>query len=347
MEKIDLNNYEAYFLDFMEGTLSAEEKHDLFAFLALHPELKSEMEADFGDLELSPEAITFEWKADLKIDENTLILTSNTVDDVMIASVEGQLSAAHDTELQHYIKANGLEETFAYYKASILKADTTIVFAEKRKLKVKTGLVITLPLITRFAAIAAVGVVLLTVAFRNWDTSNPIIENEIGNEFALVGRSNTTIDFTKVRGQVNGFDVVEQSNNQISPRQKNYLLPDFIEDDVVIDQNSTQKDSTDEEVPLERMGLDKEGSEILNEDQIAEDIPVKTPATDPGSMDEDPLVILASVKTEEPYKVVTNAASNLVNRDVSFTRDRDVKSNDYVAYSFKVGKFEFERKKSR
>ena len=48
MEKIDLNNYEAYFLDLMEGTLSAEEKHDLFAFLELHPELKAEMEEDFG-----------------------------------------------------------------------------------------------------------------------------------------------------------------------------------------------------------------------------------------------------------------------------------------------------------
>ena len=63
MEKIDLNNYEAYFLDFMEGSLSAEEKHDLFTFLEKHHELKNEFELDFGEMALFPVTITFENKA--------------------------------------------------------------------------------------------------------------------------------------------------------------------------------------------------------------------------------------------------------------------------------------------
>lgn len=32
MEKIDLTNYEAFFLDYSEGNLGEEEKYDLFNF---------------------------------------------------------------------------------------------------------------------------------------------------------------------------------------------------------------------------------------------------------------------------------------------------------------------------
>jgi hypothetical protein len=45
MSKINIHNYEAYFLDFAEGTLSAADIQELEAFLVLHPELRSELEA--------------------------------------------------------------------------------------------------------------------------------------------------------------------------------------------------------------------------------------------------------------------------------------------------------------
>ena len=92
---------------------------------------------------------------------------------------------------------------------------------------------------------------------------------------------------------------------------------------------------------------DTDGSNALNKDEFVEQEEDDNPGIDPDYADEEPDVVVASVKTEEPYKLVTDAASNFVNKDVKFTRDKDVASNDYVAYSFKVGKFEFERKKSR
>jgi len=49
------------------------------------------------------------------------------------------------------------------------------------------------------------------------------------------------------------------------------------------------------------------------------------------------------VKTN-PYGCI---ASDLINREVSFTREKDKATENYVAYGFKLGKFEFERKKSK
>lgn len=45
MSKINIHNYEAFFLDFAEGNLSAADIQELEAFLFLHPELRSELEA--------------------------------------------------------------------------------------------------------------------------------------------------------------------------------------------------------------------------------------------------------------------------------------------------------------
>lgn len=342
MEKIDLNNYEAYFLDLMEGTLSAEEKHDLFAFLELHPELKAEMEEDFGLFELNPEPVTYDGKAQLKIDEAELILTANTVDDIMIASVEGQLSPEHDAQLATYVAANNLEETFAYYKATVLQPDTGIRYPEKQKLKVKTGLVISLPLITRIGAIAAVGIVLLTVAFKNWDGQDVVNTDEPSTIFASDARIKSMFDFDKTRVLNDEADVVVEDGQNLNnpPRQNKQILPDINEDNIAMEDSPVVID-TATAIPFEWE---------TPKDDIVEEDPDKQPTNpdiDEVVEDEELDVTLASVKTEEPYKIVTDAAANIVNRDVKFTRDRSTASNDYVAYSFKVGKFEFERKKSR
>ncbi|MFT5821589.1 MAG: hypothetical protein ACI8ZM_002842 [Crocinitomix sp.] len=344
MEKIDLNNYEAYFLDLMEGTLSAEERHDLIAFLELHPELKAEMEEDFGALELNPSPITFEGKAQLKIDESELILTANTIDEIMIASIEGQLSTEHDVQLAAYISTNNLEKTFAYYKATLLKADTSIVYAEKGKLKVKTGIVISLPLIARIGAIAAVGVVLLTVAFRNWDGQDVVNSDGPTNYFTSIGRTNSMFDFTKTRimNDVANPTIENEDERNNTPMRNEELLPDVNDDNIALEVNPVLIDTATAR-PLD-WELPNEDPEEMNNEDVVEESPAPIILDEIG---EDPAVVLASVTTEEPYKIVTDAASNLMNRDVKFTRDRNVASNDYVAYGFKLGKFEFERKKSR
>ena len=83
-----------------------------------------------------------------------------------------------------------------------------------------------------------------------------------------------------------------------------------------------------------------------DDDEIAED-----PSNQVNEHEENATSItedLADANTvEQPYRLITNAASDLINREVSFTREKDNATENYVAYGFKLGKFEFERKKSK
>lgn len=344
MEKINLNNYEAYFLDFMEGSLSAEEKHDLFKFLEKHPELKDEFELDFGEMALFPEHIIFENKADLKIDEADLIITPNTLPDLMVASIEKQLADKHQQQLISYIDKHELSAVYATYQNTILKPDLAVVFEEKERLKQKGGLLISMAAFKRVAAIAAVGLVLLTLAI-NWDGNpgnsainsqakfvNDQVKTKFLNGFVVEGAdensNESTFEIEALKSQKKSNpkelgDIIESINNGGLAEQKNEVKNDSLP--LIQPTLNTIK-----ELPNEYELVKEEKNEPT------EQLPILVETED----------IYASIRKEEPYKIVTDAAANLVNRDVKFTRDRNLATDDYVAYSFKVGNFGFEYKKS-
>jgi hypothetical protein len=345
MEKIDLNNYEAYFLDYMEGNLSAEEKFDLFAFLELHPELKEEFEDDFADMALIPETVTFDAKASLKVEEDSLMVTSATVDELMIASVEGQLSKNQEAKLQAYITENGLAKQYAYYQATQLKPDTSIQFEDKASLKQKTGVVISMTWVTRVAGIAAAGAILVMVAL-NWggDASTSVNQPAFfANDFKTHQRLNldahqiTTDEWVETNN-----DLVAENEQKSEQNSEEQPLPNDFQPEIenFVEQNPNEDDQ-DDNSPIILPDDEDPKVEIADQQQESEEGIDEEKAS---SIEDE----YASTNIqEEPYKLVTNAASNLINRDVSYTREKDQSTDDYVAYSFKLGKFEFERKKAK
>ena len=361
MEKIDLNNYEAYFLDFMEGNLGAEEKQDLFDFLALHPELKSEMEADFVGVELFPTNVEFGDKAALKIDESDLILSLNTVEELMIASIEGQLSQKHEGQLQAYIQKENLERKYAAYKATILVADQSIIYPEKSELKKETR-VIHFSFYARVASVAAVGLFLIGFAI-NWNKFDPI--DATASNGVNTGRKQ--ISFAKSGAAT--IDIKEQSGTNLMADESSNPNLFEKEQEKTIDKNVMQPElQTPEQgsfvAQVEKPKIDSAKNDISpikrmefielenNESQIAE-LPDNLDSLKIDKrikqIEEEGDVLYAlsnTIRKEEPFRIVTDAASNVVNRNIQFTRDKDVTANEYVAYSFKVGSFEFERKKS-
>lgn len=346
MEKIDLNNYEAYFLDFMEGSLSAEEKHDLFTFLEKHPELKNEFELDFGEMALFPVTITFENKAELKIDEADLIITPNTLPDLMVASIEKQLSSKHQQQLISYIDKHELSAVHATYKNTILKPDLAVVFDEKERLKQKGGILISKATFRRAAAIAAVGLVLVTLAV-NWgvspgantiDPQSKFVNDQVKTRFL-----NGFISDHTERNKADFSTDVEPNQEPKSPAPKEIdeLIQFMNNEDIVEQRDEISNDSIpalkNNPTPLDDLEQPKDYELVKDEDKdpVEKGIPMLHT--------ED---IYASIRKEEPYKIVTEAASNLVNKEVEFTRDRNINTNNYVAYSFKLGNFGFEHKKS-
>jgi hypothetical protein len=346
MEKIDLTNYEAFFLDYSEGNLGEEEKYDLFNFLEAHPELKADFELDFGVIQLDAASIQFEDKPSLKKRDEDLVVTMSTIDDLMIASVERQLSAKEEELVSRYVRENNLQTKFAYYQASILKADTSVVYPEKEKLKMKTGVVISFPFWAKVASVAAVGLLLITMTF---DWNNPVNTNAGGrNKATLLGDSsfntNPTDKIQTVDSSIpeNGggtaqYQPLKQNKNKSLDPQKNQ---EFTPDQNFPDNMVQTPDSQDKKMDTLKIDENPE-IEIVEDDQ-------NNPVPFEKVESQNPSGDLADVKKyqkEEPYKIVTDFVGDIVNTDINYTKNKDLASNSYVGYGFKIGTFEFERKK--
>ncbi|HTB32205.1 MAG TPA: hypothetical protein VK808_09275 [Bacteroidia bacterium] len=131
---INLNNYEAYFLDYYEGSLSPALVMELMEFVAKHPELKEE----FENVELialtDTDKIKFDKKESLK-KSLTGINTAN-FDEYAIQFVEGTLSPDLQHELKAFIGQNAqYKRELDLYTKTKLVPDTSIVLEDKYLLK--------------------------------------------------------------------------------------------------------------------------------------------------------------------------------------------------------------------
>jgi len=128
MGAINLNNYEAYLLDYFEGNLSEDLVTDLKVFVLAHPEL----EIDLNDSELlfiQKEELPFDLKSELKKSENEF------PDEIILNYIEGNLSASEKLKVdaeayEDYDLARNLE----IYKKTILPVETDQVFNSKQQL---------------------------------------------------------------------------------------------------------------------------------------------------------------------------------------------------------------------
>lgn len=152
---IDKTNYEAYFLDFHEGSLSADQLLELEAFLLENPELRDELN-DYEAVSLEGvEKIDNEvLKARLRKKEEFEI---SELDYLLIGQLEGKLNQKEKTRLED-LKAKDqsiAKEEELYGKTRLVPE--AFLFNQKHKLKRKTRLVY----LVQYASAAAAAIVLL------------------------------------------------------------------------------------------------------------------------------------------------------------------------------------------
>lgn len=136
MERISIFNYEAFYLDFLEGTLSEEETALFLAFLEEHPELQLDDENLFA-IEDDQVALDTSFKENLKqLNFETTVITLNNVEQFLIAQTEGLLSSTKRAELNVFLsKDPSLLHAQRLYANTKLNPDLSIVFEEKSSLK--------------------------------------------------------------------------------------------------------------------------------------------------------------------------------------------------------------------
>lgn len=154
---VDIHNYEAYFLDYLEGSLPEAESRALMAFLDEHPHLRQELES-YDKVLMDPDlGIQYDKKQSLKRSEETGIPMD---DQRAIAALEGD-SDGRDAD----------ERLLAMYQHTRLAADPGIRFIEKVSLKKRPMI---MPPYVRYAAAA---MIVMLIAVGAWFTFSP--ENSI------------------------------------------------------------------------------------------------------------------------------------------------------------------------
>ena len=302
MGRINKENYEAYFLDFLEGNLTDEQQDQLNQFLEKNPSLKNEL-AEM-ELHFLPEegGKSSSIKASLIREESTALLEK---DYLMISQIEGTINEEEKAALGNMIRQNeALADDLAiYHKTKLLPEDGMISFPLKKELIQKERKLI---LWWHYASAAAAAVLLLLVfngkhidpAYQPYEMAWNVTE--------------TTEDVTP-----SGI-VVKEEAPAIEYNQE-------IQEELPLMESSQLANLRKEESPKEGSTdiVEKESiEEVLAENQFAENntIQQETPSDSEPKVDEEvpsePVLAELPKKGEEEYTPLGEYAKNKIKNDL-------------------------------
>jgi len=334
MEKITTYNYEAFYLDYLEGNLGDIEQAMLFDFLNVHPDLKA-------DLELDDDVLTFSLNPDLqslsKFEKEDLKyfdckaneICLNNVADFMVAELEGEISADKKIKLSNFITDHALELDKNYFKATKLQVDLTEVYPNKNELK-KTALI--LPLWLKISSVAAVGLLLFNFLGQSPNTA---VYTPRQNNFAL-----------NIDANVTPFEI-KMSNNRSTQKEFIASSSNQNEQKVIAKENPNHTDDTTIFIMDSTPDVD-----IVKEEKFNFNQKDKTPKVEGENDDvafedphQNPLKSNNNIKLMDMYKPVTRLTNSYTNLNVSYKKS--VPESEYQVTAFSIGKFSFERKRKK
>jgi hypothetical protein len=183
---INKHNYEAYFIDHIDGNLSRRDEAMLMAFLDANPDLKAELEDFISEPLTADPSITYNNKGALKMNSISDVPTEK--DKLLIAHLEGDHDESEQARVAVLIaKDTELAAAFSNFEKSIIVADPSIVHPDKSSLKKKAGLAI-LPWWTTYAAAAMLIILLgLTIYFQFIGSSHETIQQQTFTRLEAIG----------------------------------------------------------------------------------------------------------------------------------------------------------------
>jgi hypothetical protein len=331
--KINIENYEAYYLDFLEGNLNEVDMFEFSDFLKQHPELK--IEEDILDFKLVPtEKLDKSYLNELKVFDESESICENNYEYFMISSIEKQLNSSKEIELQDFISKNKIyQNEYNLYQKSRLKADLTQVFEDKKSLK--QAMVI--PMYYKLISIAATVILaLLLIPF----SKNSFHEIESSRYVSSKFKPN------KLKNKIleHKLSLDDSLKSKISKNHQVLTLINKISDS---ENNKTVNLS---EFDFGRIALlkivpfvpEKTNQEILYFDEIA-----FTNNKNQILLEKNNEInsYLAFDEMKNPVPIVTNGLKSKINRDIDF-RTAKATNKKQGGFFLKLGKLEISRKTS-
>ncbi len=167
---INETNYHVYLDDFVNGLLDEELEMEFVAFLDKHPNILEGESLDSFEAEL-PSGFKSTLKKEVPVKERN-------PDELLVASMEGDLSIHEEAELAKQIAATpSLQKDQAIFALTRLEADLTITYPYKKNLRKRPVFV----LYTRWAGAVAAVFILGMMLFRFLGTQLVPVNPQVGN----------------------------------------------------------------------------------------------------------------------------------------------------------------------
>lgn len=135
--KITRENYEVYFIDLLDGTLSDHKVDELLDFMRDNPDLAEELKG-LEDMKFEENTFpAYNYTALLKTD----LEQTGVFEDMCVRSIEKELSEQEEQLFQNHIKTNEkAAKEYRLFEATVSKPNPFIVYERKDQLKKRSGI---------------------------------------------------------------------------------------------------------------------------------------------------------------------------------------------------------------
>ncbi len=332
-ERISIFNYEAFYLDHLEGTLGEEDTVLLLDFLEDHPDLIVE-EEDFVMLDPKHDIVIFADKESLKIVSDDAAIVLSNVEHFLVAEAEGQLTAPKQKELNAFVSQHShLEKERTYLAAIFLKADTSIVYANKSGLKRK-GAIIFWP----YIALAAASVLIAFLFVMNFEQETPGIAKDDLKDKKESPKQETPIQ---------ELDKVQLADD-IAP--SNSVDDEFITNPSPNQRANVARENTSQRQQIASVNTLKSQKPrgLLNSMDKKDLQPVASfiNSQAASTLPEDDLAQIEAAEMKNPIKPITSRLGKTLKTSVDFQTGKAA-NNTGAGFFLKIGKLEISRKKGK
>ncbi len=202
--KIDRNNYEPFFMDYLDGNLTAGEIDELIDFLSKNNDLAEELK-DLDKIRINDEnTLKYEGKSLLKNDLDM----PDVFEEQCIRYIEGDITPGEKKILLREIRNNPeAKKELTLFQSTISAPDNSVTYKPKNKLLKNEN-----PIVLRWWNVAAI-IVLMFIVFstRNYKSDEIYVADII--ESSSVDNDNKTITNESIP-DVTGIPIIEKENNK-------------------------------------------------------------------------------------------------------------------------------------
>ena len=209
--RINTQNYEQFFIDFIEGNLSSDQEAELHEFVRSHTYLQNEFN-ELKNLILIPEDISFKNKELLKVNKNKAINGISKTERLSIAYLENEIEPKEKKELFALLENKANKKTFETIKKTKLLPENQY-FKNKNKLKKQINSKLFYLSTKKYYRIAALILLLLSITFFMNNNKNTLhfkhelivleqiplrkTENKTARQIAIIKAENINISYKK------------------------------------------------------------------------------------------------------------------------------------------------------